>query len=262
MSTSRKALSGVTVPVQEYVDTHMLRIAAYIRVSTDEQADSGLGLEAQLTRVRAMATAKGWQEPVVYEDAGVTGTIDVDERPNGARLLADIAAGKIDVVIVASLDRIGRRAVFILNFIDETKDSVQVVSCKESIDTSTPSGKFLVTIMAGIAELERDTISQRTKDALDARGRSVGIKAGIPPYGYRYVGKVVEIDAGKAEIVRRVFSIRQTGLTLRATAKAIEEETGTSIAFKTVQLILDREAVYRGCKRGDSTETWPVILHK
>jgi DNA invertase Pin-like site-specific DNA recombinase len=71
----------------------------------------------------------------------------------------------------------------ILDFIDETKDRIQLVSCKESIDTSTPTGKFLVTIMAGIAELERDTISARTKAALEARGHSVGIRSGQPPYG-------------------------------------------------------------------------------
>jgi site-specific DNA recombinase len=166
MASKRKA---VVTPVEQ----GELRVAAYLRVSTDEQAESGLGLDAQLRQVNGMAMAMGWPEPKQYVDAGVTGTIDVGERPQGTQLLADIHAGKIDAVIVAALERIGRRAIYILNFIDDTKDSIQLVSCKESIDTSTPAGKFLVLIMAEIAELERDTISARTKAALDARGHSV-----------------------------------------------------------------------------------------
>lgn len=231
-----------------------LRVAAYLRVSTDEQADSGLGLDAQLRQVNAMAVVKGWQEPTLYIDAGVTGTIDVGERPQGTQLLTDIRAGKIDAVIVAALDRIGRRAIYILNFIDDTKDTIQLVSCKESIDTSTPAGKFLVLIMAGIAELERDTISARTKAALDARGHSVGIKSGLPPYGYRYEGREVHIIGEQAAIVRKVYSLRQEGLTLRAIAEQVP------LSFNAVKNVLDREAVYRGCLRGESIEKWPTIL--
>jgi site-specific DNA recombinase len=237
-----------------------LRIAAYLRVSTDEQAESGLGLDAQTTRVQAMAVVQGWIEPALYVDAGVTGKIDIGDRPAGARLLADIEAGLIDAVIVSSLDRIGRKAIFILNFIDTTKDSVQLVSCKEKIDTATATGRFMVTILAGLAELERDTISDRTKAALEARGRSVGIKAGIPPYGYSYQGKDVLVCDKQAAIVRAVFTLRQAGLTYRAIADRVQSDQGVPIAFKTVQLILDREAVYRGCCRGESTEKWPVIL--
>ena len=253
MKTAKKPVQTATVP-------EVLRVAAYLRVSTDEQAESGLGLDAQLKQVKAMSVVKGWSEPTLYVDAGITGTIDVGERPECARLLADIHAGKIDAVIVAALDRIGRRAIFILNFIDDTKDRIQLVSCKESIDTSTPAGKFLVLIMAGIAELERDTISARTTAALEARGRSVGIKGGQPPYGYRYDGKVVLVVESQKAIVRRVFALRKAGLTLRAIADTIETETGVHIGFNTVKVILDREDVYRGGVRGESENTWPVIL--
>ena len=233
-----------------------------MRVSTDEQADSGLGLDAQREKIIAMATVKNWPAPVFYVDAGISGMIATEDRPDGARLLADIAAGKIDAVIVASLDRIGRKAVYILDFIDQTKDRVQLVSCKEMLDTNSPTGKFVVLIMAGIAELERDTISQRTKDALAARGRSVGIKSGLAPYGYRYEGKEVYIIPEQADIVRLVYALRSDGLTLRAIADRIEVKTGVRIGFNTVKVILDREEVYRGGKRGESDQYWPAILEK
>jgi len=138
---------------------------------------------------------------------------------------------------------------------------VLVVSCKEAIDTSTAQGKFLVTIMAGIAELERDTISDRTRAALEARGKSVGIRSGLPPYAYRYEDREVYVVEEQAVIVRRVFDLRSTGLTLRAIANRIEEETGTRIGFNTVKAILDREDVYRGGKRGESEHYWPIILN-
>jgi site-specific DNA recombinase len=243
------------------VENEALRVAAYIRVSTEEQAESGLGIAAQIDKVRAMAVVKGWSAPTLYIDDGVSGMIAIANRPEGERLLTDIDAGKIDAVIVSALDRIGRRALYILTFIDDTKDSIQLVSVKESIDTSTPAGKFMVTVMAGIAELERDTISERTKSALEARGKSVGIRSGLPPYAYRYEDREVYVVEEQAIIVRRVYDLRGTGLTLRAIADRIEEETGIHIGFNTVKVILDREAVYRGCQRGESEHTWPVVLN-
>src|SRR5260370_5904123 len=130
-----------------------VRPAAYLRVSTEEQKDSGLGLDAQLTKVNAMAVVKGWSQPAVYSDAGISGTVALEDRPEGMRLLKDIATGKVTAVIVASLDRIGRRALIILNFIATTQDTT-LVSAKDSIDTSNAIGRFMVTIMAGLAEME------------------------------------------------------------------------------------------------------------
>lgn len=181
--------------VQKPVDTEAqpLRVAAYLRVSTEEQAESGLGLGAQEEKIRAMAVVKNWPAPELYVDDGVSGTIDLAERPEGKRLLDDIDAGKIDAVIVAALDRLGRKAVYILNFVEKINETVQLVSCKETIDTTTATGKFVLRMFASLAELERDTISERTIAALDQRGRTVGIQAGIPPYGYRYEGKDVHI---------------------------------------------------------------------
>jgi DNA invertase Pin-like site-specific DNA recombinase len=115
-------------------------------------------------------------------------------------------------------------------------------------------------VVASLAELERDTISERTVAALEARGRTVGIKAGIPPYGYRYEGKEVLIVEEQAVIVRLVFALRKEHLSYRAIAERVKQQTGTSIAFKTVQLILDRGDVYRGGQRGEREHNWPAIL--
>lgn len=231
-----------------------LRVAAYLRVSTDEQAESGLGLGAQEQKIRAMCIIKDWPVPTFYIDAGVTGTVDLPDRPEGARLLEDIDAGKVDAVIVSSLDRLGRKAVYILNFVDRIDEAVLLISCKETIDTTTATGKFVLRMFAALAELERDTISERTVAALEQRGREVGIKAGLPPYGYRYEAKEVFIVPVEAEVVRQVFDLRSQGLTLRAIAAQ------TPLSFNAVKKVLDRKHVYLGGLRGDSQHTWPVIL--
>jgi site-specific DNA recombinase len=85
------------------------RIAAYLRVSTDEQAESGLGIEAQRAQVRAMATVKRWPAPVEYVDNGVSGAKEVKDRDALPKLMQEVKAGAIDAVIIPSLDRLGRK---------------------------------------------------------------------------------------------------------------------------------------------------------
>src|SRR5262249_48329920 len=91
--------------------------AAYLRVSTDEQAERGLGLAAQRERVQGMAAAKGWPAPTVYRDEGLSGMLPPEKRPALAHLLAEICAGAIDAVIVADLSRLGRHAVTVLSLL-------------------------------------------------------------------------------------------------------------------------------------------------
>lgn len=238
-------------------------VAGYLRVSTDEQAESGLGIDAQKALVRAQATINGWNADEItwYIDDGVSGTIDITDRAQGLRLVQDIHAHKVQAVIVASIDRIGRKAIYILSFVDDLEHAhCQFASVKERIDTTTPQGKFVLQMFAAIAELERNTIAQRTQQALEARGRSVGIKAGRPPYAYRYDGRGVLIDEDKARIVRAIFALRKRGMTLRAIAASIESTHGVHIGFKTVQEILLDEDKYTGGRRGESDECWPVLL--
>src|SRR5437899_7948369 len=109
--------------------TKVTRVAAYIRVSTDDQAESGLGLEAQRTQCTAMAIVKGWSAPTFYEDAGISGTKDETERPGLAQLLADVRDGSLDTLIIASLDRLGRDVILTLQIARELKkNNVDLVS--------------------------------------------------------------------------------------------------------------------------------------
>src|SRR5712675_165361 len=96
-----------------------LCVAAYIRVSTEDQAESGLGMDAQRTRCKAMAQVKGWLEPTFYIDDGISGTKPVSKRPGLKQMVEDITEGKINAVIIPSLDRLGRTARIIINLVED-----------------------------------------------------------------------------------------------------------------------------------------------
>lgn len=163
--------------------------AMYLRVSTDEQRkrqtiDTQRAFAERFARNHSLCNL-GW-----YVDDGVSGTIPLDQRPEGARLLADARSGKIDTVFVYKLDRLGRDARLILNIVSELEAlGVQVCSMTEPFDTSSPSGRFLLTVLSGAAGLERDTIIQRSVEGSNRLAREGTWLGGIVPYGYRVVGK-------------------------------------------------------------------------
>lgn len=257
-----------------------IRCAGYVRVSTEEQAESGLGIEAQITRITAQAVVKGWPEPVFYYDEGISGTKAPDKRTGFAQLLRDIDDGKINAIITIDLSRLGRIASMIIVLLEKfNKKNIAYVSCKENFDTSTPQGKATLQLFAVIAELERNQIAQRTREALHEKSRRDGETGGRLPYGYRRIFDIVEtkngptrkavgveIDEEAAHIVRMVFSLRQSGKTLRTIAEVVRSTTvlpgpqGGKWTFATIQDILASEDTYRGGKRGTSSVQWPTLL--
>ena len=239
--------------------------AIYLRVSTTEQALEGYGLASQRARCAAMVTVKGWPAPVEYADEGISGTKDESERPGLAALLAAIAAGEVNAVIVAALDRVGRSTGLVLRVVELLENGgADLVSCKESLDTSTPSGRFVLTLFAGLAQLDRDNIVERTTGGRNERGKKDGDKGGRLPLGYvRAEG--VEIDQAGAAIVKQIFALRGAGQTLTAIAEELTQagalpRHGARWYASSVREVLLNEDNYRGGLRGESPERWPVIL--
>src|SRR6266511_1464736 len=194
-----------------------LRIAIYVRVSTDDQAEYGFGGEVQIQQCKAMATVKNGDVVGIYDDAGISGTKGEAKRPELARLMRDIRSGKIDMVIFAALDRLGRNTRIILDLVEKmTDEGVEIVSCKESLDTSTPTGKFVLTMFAALAQLDRDNIVKRTTDGRDARGRKDGEKGGNVPLGYVREAEsgALVVNTASAALVRRIFLLRSQPVSL------------------------------------------------
>jgi site-specific DNA recombinase len=244
-------------------DIEPTRIAAYVRVSTEDQANSGLGIEAQKSRCTAMATVKGWPAPVFYADEGVSGT--KAKRPQLDRLLADVEAGNLDAVIILSLDRLGRETRLILDLVAQLTERAILVSCKESFDTTTPQGQFVLTIFAAFSQLERDLISQRTAAALHERSKRDG-NIGRLPYGSVRTPDGVAVDPVAAAVVQHIFALRQCDLSLRAIAADLNQQghrppySSTRWHHTGVREIILNLDAYRGGNRGASAQRWPLLF--
>ena len=264
-------------------------IAAYLRVSTEEQADSGLGIDAQAELVKLQCQMKSWPSPTLYKDDGVSGTVPPEQRPDMKRLIDDIESGKIKTLIVKSLDRTGRTIEsihYILQLVQ--RYGITFVAINEQFDTSTATGRLCMHMMMILAEFERDNTSERTIAALGEKYRRDGDAGGRLPYGYRRTFDVVqtvkgaftktvdvEIDPDRAEVIRLIFELRSQPkdkrrpngprMTLQSICDAVSKiaQTGAYGGKWTptrIKDILAHEECYRGGYRGDSTLTWPAIL--
>jgi len=161
----------------------------YLRVSTYEQRKKQT-IDTQRAFAEWFASSNALCGCCWYLDDGVSGTIPLAEGPEGARLLDDARAGKIDAVFIYKLDRLGRDARLILNCMNELESlGVAVRSMTEPLDTGSPSGKFLLTVLSGAAGLEHDTIIQRSVEGSKQLAREGTWLGGIVLYGYRAVGK-------------------------------------------------------------------------
>ena len=142
---------------------------SYIRVSSEEQADSGLGLEAQRQRIAAYCTMKGLHLAEEFEDPGISAGKPLASRPAGSKLLAAARKGKA-VVVVAKLDRLFRSVADAANVIDDfDKRGIQLVAIAESFDMTSPYGRAMAQMASVFAELERAMIRERTRSAMSVK---------------------------------------------------------------------------------------------
>ena len=162
----------------------MREAISYIRVSSEEQADSGLGLEAQRRRIAAFCEMKGLRLVEVFEDPGVSGGKPLASRPAGSRLLAAAKKTKA-VVVVAKLDRLFRSVADAANVIaDFDKRGIQLVAIVENFDMTSPYGRAMAQMTSVFAELERAMFRERTRSAMQVK-RSRGERiSGYAPYGW------------------------------------------------------------------------------
>ena len=145
------------------------RAIAYVRVSSQRQVDEGVSIEAQIKRIREYARYKGMEiddKDIIIEE-GVSGGVPIWERPGGRHLKTRLKTGAYPHILTMRLDRMFRLVTDALATVDELADSgisLHVVDMDgEAIDTSTSMGRFFLTIMAALAEMERGLVSERTQ---------------------------------------------------------------------------------------------------
>jgi len=178
------------------------RVALYARVSTTDQST-----DSQLLDLRRYVSERGWNSFKEYVDEGISGT--KDSRPSLNELMNDAKKRRFDVVLVWRFDRFARSTKHLILALEEFKNlGIDFVSYQENIDTSSPLGSAIFTIISAVAQLERDIIAERVKAGL-RRAKENGKKLGRPR---------VSVDTEK------IHWLRSKGLSLRAIAK----ETGVS----------------------------------
>lgn len=190
-----------------------MNIAAYLRVSTEEQKDRAT-IESQRDYAEKYADLHGITFKYYAED-GFTGTLPLSERPVGKILMDDVRAGKINEVLVYKIDRFGRNTRVILNSVYELEQAGAVIkSMTEPFDTSTPTGRFMLSIMASVAALDRDNTIERLWNGANRCAKEDGRwMGGIVPYGYKCVDKFLQIDEQEASVVKMMYEKMADGST-------------------------------------------------
>jgi DNA invertase Pin-like site-specific DNA recombinase len=211
-----------------------LQIFAYIRVSTDEQANNGQSLETQTRQLEGYAMMKGWTITETFVEAGVSGSIPLSERPQGARMVA--AMGKGDVIIVTKLDRMFRSARDGLNSLEDMKEmGVQLHMLDLGGDvTGNGISKMMFTILSAVAEQERDRTRERIRD-VKRRLAADGVYAGgTKPYGYDVVAGKLVANPTEQAVLARMLAMRDEGQSFAKIGKAV------GMDMKTVSRIIAR----------------------
>jgi len=190
---------------------HEIRAIGYARVSTEEQAREGVSIEAQEERIRAMATAKGWNLLNIIRDPGYSGKNL--NRPGAKSLIDACHQGAVDVVIVFKVDRLTRQQRDLWHLLDEVfeKNRIGFVSLTEVFDTTTAAGKAFLGMLGVFAQLERDLVSEGTREALNQK-KNKGEWVGRKPTGFRMneSGRLVE-DPDMLRLIVRAKRLRREG---------------------------------------------------
>jgi len=192
-------------------------VRIYLRVSTEEQAGSGLGLEAQARRCRAYAEARGWDVVAVYTDAGVSAkTLDRSEL---RRALEDLRGG--DVLIAFKIDRLTRTVADFPQLHEAVEAAgADLVTVEEQFDTSTAMGRAMLNMALTFSQLERELTGERTSAALHQK-KIRGERLGTTPTGYRTHAGKLQVDEVEMRIVVRARELNDGSRSLRDIGEAL-----------------------------------------
>jgi DNA invertase Pin-like site-specific DNA recombinase len=215
------------------------------RVSTDRQADKGVSLEAQKSRIEAMAVVQERTLLEVIVDGGESAKNL--NRPGLQRLLSLVQAGKVRAVIVAKLDRLTRSVKDLCSLLELfEKKNVALISVAESLDTSTAAGRLVITIMGAVSQWEREAIGERTREALRHK-RTKGERVGNIEFGYRLGadGRHLESEAIEQAALAAIWKLRAQGHSLRRIAATLNGQghrtrCGSAWRLESVNRVIQR----------------------
>ncbi|MEK5521091.1 recombinase family protein [Heyndrickxia sp. FSL W8-0423] len=235
-------------------------VAIYCRVSTEEQATEGYSISAQLQTLRQYTQLYGWKVAEEYVDEGISGK-NIKGRPAMQRLVADVEKDKFQAVLVWKISRLSRNMLDTLTLLDKFEDyGVKFISYSENFDTGTPIGRLVVQLMASIAEMERNTLSENVKLGMKQRALE-GLWNGGVVFGYDHTDKKkLVINHKEADVVKLIFTMYADGKGLRAISNHLNKagyktKRNRYFSINGVAQILDN-VIYIGKIRWLQFENW------
>lgn len=208
-----------------------MRVVGYIRVSTDKQAEQGLGLDVQRQALRAWAKAHGHRLVAVESDEGISGSNGLDHRLGLAEALAAVRTRRAEALVVYRLDRLARDLVLQEQLLAEVRRLGGVVlstSASEGDylvdDPQDPSRRLIRQVLGAVNEYERHMIRLRLSAGRRRKAEQGGFAYGSPPFGWRAEGRTLVPEPTEQETLHRIVHLRATGQSLPAIAAALTSE--------------------------------------
>ncbi|WP_228550295.1 recombinase family protein [Salinibacillus xinjiangensis] len=216
-------------------------------------------ISAQLQTLRQYTSLYGWQVAEEYVDESISGKV-IKGRPAMQRLIADVNKDKFQAVLVWKISRLSRNMLDTLVLLDKFEEyDVKFISYTENFDTSSPIGKLVVQLMASIAEMERNTLSENVKLGMTQRAKEGSWNGGVV-FGYDSIEKELIVNPKEAEIVELIFTLYAEGKGLKAIANHLNKagyltKRGRHFSINGIATILDNP-IYCGKIRWLQVENW------
>lgn len=230
------------MPTKRIEDDGIRRAALYIRVSTEEQAMHGLSLTAQRETLTRYVEDNGLRLVGVYTDEGITARKKYRNRAAFMRMLRDVEAGQIDLILFIKLDRWFRNIADyyeVQKILDE--HNVRWIATEEDYDTTTANGRLHLNIKLSIAQDESDRTSERIKFVFDSKVQRGEVISGKVPLGYRIDGRHLAVDPDTADTARDIFRQYIVLRSMRALRQYIMEQYGMVYSYSGLRALLQNE---------------------